>query len=66
MEILFANKRQVEIADMLWAADTQQEAAAVIRKFGHDAIVVHSMIVAAAFDEIEDVSDAAHVLRGFK
>lgn len=66
MEIQFANQRQVEIADLLWAADTQQEAAAVIRKFGHEAIVVHSMIVAAAFDEVTDVSDAAHVLENLK
>lgn len=66
MEILFANKRQVEIADLLWAADTQKEADAVIRKFGREAVVVQQMIIAAAFDNITDVSDAAHVLENLK
>lgn len=65
MEITFANKRQVEIADLLWAAETQREVDAVIRTFGHDAVVVQQMIIAAAFDNINDVSDAAHVLKGF-
>lgn len=66
MEILFANKRQVEIADLLWVANSQKEVDAVIRKFGHEAVVVQQMIIAAAFDEITDVSDAAHVLENLK
>lgn len=65
MEITFATQRQVQIADLLWAADTQQEAQAVIRKFGHEAVVVQQMIIAAAFDEVTDLSDAQHVLKGF-
>ena len=65
MEIQFANARQVEIADLLWAADTQQEAQAVIRKFGREAVVVQQMILAAAFDEVSDVSDAQEVLGKF-
>ena len=66
MEITFANKHQVEIADLLWAADTQAAADEIVRKFGREAEVVRQMIVAAAFDEITDVSDAAHVLENLK
>jgi hypothetical protein len=65
MEIQFANARQVEIADLLWVADSQKEVDAVIRKFGREAVVVQHMIIAAAFDEISDVSQAAEVLGKF-
>lgn len=51
MEIRFANEKQCAIADLLWAANTEQEAQAVIRVFGVEAEVVYNMIVAAAFDE---------------
>jgi hypothetical protein len=66
MEIMFENARQVEIADLLWVADSQKEVDAVIRKFGREAVVVQQMIIAAAFDEITDVSDAEQVLEKFR
>lgn len=65
MEITFANQRQVEIADLLWVAQSQKEVDAVIRKYGREAVVVQHMMVAAAFDNVTDVSDAAHVLEKF-
>lgn len=65
MEIVFANKRQVEIADLLWAADSQKEVDAVIRVFGHDAIVVQQMMIAAAFDQVEDLDQARNILEKF-
>ncbi len=66
MEIQFANDRQVEIADLLWAADSQKEVDVVIRKFGREAVVVQHMIIAAAFDEVSDVSAAVEVLTRFQ
>lgn len=65
MEIRFANSTQCEIADLLWACESQAEADVVIRKFGHDAVVVQQMIIAAAFDEITDVSQAQSILEKF-
>lgn len=65
MEIRFANQKQVAIADLLWAANTQDEARAVIRVFGKEAEIVYNMIVAAAFDEVNDVSQAQEILERF-
>lgn len=65
MEIQFANQKQVAIADLLWAANTQKEVDAVIRVFGHDAIVVQQMMIAAAFDQVDDVSQAQSILEKF-
>ena len=66
MEIRFANQKQCAIADLLWAANTEQEAQAVIRVFGKEAEVVYNMIVAAAFDEVNDVTQAAEILENLK
>lgn len=65
MEIRFANQKQVAIADLLWAANTQDEAQAVIRVFGKEAEIVYNMIVAAAFDEVNDVTQAQELLEKF-
>lgn len=51
MEILFENKRQCAIADLLWACKDIEDVQAVIRVFGQEAEIVYNMIVAAAFDE---------------
>ena len=64
MDIQFATTRQVEIADLLWVAEDDAEVAAVIRKFGKDAVVVRDMMIAAAMDEIDDTELAAEVIRG--
>lgn len=66
MEIQFANQKQIQIADLLWAANTQDEAQAVIRVFGKDAEVVYNMMVAAAVDDVTDVTQAQEVLEKFK
>jgi hypothetical protein len=63
MDIQFATQRQVEIADLLWVAEDEAEVAAVIRKFGRDAVVVREMMIAAAMDEIDDTELAAEFLR---
>lgn len=66
MNIVFANQKQVAIADLLWAANTQEEAQAVIKVFGKEAEVVYNMMVAAAFDEVNDVTQAAEILEALK
>jgi hypothetical protein len=63
MDIKFATQRQVEIADLLWVAEDEAEVAAVIRKFGKDAVVVRELMIAAAMDEIDDTELAAEFLR---
>jgi hypothetical protein len=64
MDIQFATQRQVEIADLLWVAEDEAEVAAVIRKFGKDAVVVREMMIAAAMDEIDDTELASEVIKG--
>jgi hypothetical protein len=67
MEIFFPEKRQRDIADMMWAVETLEEVQAIIDKYGHEAQVVYEMIVAAALDEGEqDVSDAQEILDKLK
>lgn len=65
MEIQFANKRQVEIADLLWSAQSMEEVEKIIRIFDHDARVVYNMILAASFDEVSDLTEAQQVLGKF-
>ena len=66
MEIRFANKDQCAIADLLWAAETQEEVQVVLKAFGKQAEIVYNMMVAAAFDEVNDVSQAAEILEALK
>jgi hypothetical protein len=66
MEIRFANEKQCAIADLLWAAQSHDEAMAVIRVFGKEAEVVYHMLVAAEFDGVEDVTQAAQILENLK
>lgn len=66
MNIVFANKTQVAIADLMWACRTQEEVNVVIRTFGKDAVVVQQMLVAAALDEEIDVTEAKEILENLK
>lgn len=66
MEIRFANDKQVAIADLLWAAHTQEEVNVVLRVFGADAVVVQQMMIAAALDEVNNVDQAKEILEALK
>ena len=66
MELKLQNAAQVKIADLLWVAQSQQEVDSILRVFGHDAHVVYNMMVAASFDQIEDVSQAQQVIAKLK
>lgn len=64
MELKLQNEAQHKIADLLWVAQSQDEVNSILRVFGHDARVVHNMMIAAVYDDIEDVSEASHYLKG--
>lgn len=66
MEIKFSNATQCKIADLLWAAETKEDVDKIIRVFGHDARVVHNMMVAATFDEFAETELASQVLDKFR
>lgn len=66
MKIEFSSPWQCKLADMIWAADTIEEVNKIIDKYGPEALAVFEMILAASFDEIQDVSYAAHLLEAYK
>ena len=62
MELQLSNKRQHEIADLMWEAQTNDEVNKLINQFGHDALVVYHMMVAATFDDTENTDLAMDTL----
>jgi hypothetical protein len=67
MEIFFPEKRQRDLAEMMWSVETIEEVHAIIQKHGHEAQVVYEMIVAAALDEGEcDTSQAQEFIDRIK
>jgi hypothetical protein len=62
MELKLKNSEQHRIADLLWVAEDQDEVNRILQVFGHNAQVVYNMMIAATFDEIEDVSAAKNLL----
>ena len=43
-------RRQIEIADQLWACETLDDADEVVSRNGADGVVVHSLMVAEVLD----------------
>lgn len=62
MKIVFANKRQCEIADLMWEAQDNDEIQQIIKKFGDDAIIVYTMMMASYYDQINDTNIALEIL----
>lgn len=60
------NAHQVMLADMLWAAQTEQQVDAVIAQFGQEARVVQEMILAAYLDTLAETDLAQQVLDQFR
>ena len=57
---------QCAIADFLWSADTQEELDAVNEMFGVEEVeVIKQLMLAAMFDDVEDVSAASNLLKSF-
>ena len=63
MEIQFKTVRQSQIADLMWEAETNEEVYKLINHFGHDAVVVYHMMVAATYDEVTDIELAEGILK---
>lgn len=63
MELNLNTPKQHAIADALWKAESMNDVQTVIRLFGQEAVTIRDLMVAAAFDNITDVSDAAALLK---
>jgi len=63
MELILQTPQQHAIADLLWAAQTEDEVAEIVGTYGRVAVVVREMMIAAAMDEVNDTDIAADILR---
>lgn len=66
MELVLKSRVQHQIADLLWAAQSQGDVEQILDSFGHDAHVVYQLMIAASIDEVEDTGLAQEVLSKFK
>jgi hypothetical protein len=66
MVIQFKTDEQKRIADLLWSCQSQQEVNVVLRVFGLQGYIVKEMILAATYDQVEDVALAQHYLKPFQ
>lgn len=66
MEIIFQNKRQVDIADLLWEAQDDQAVKKILKHYGKEAEVVHNMMVSHYLDSVTDTDLANEIIRNFK
>ena len=55
LEIEFRTVQQVEIAQALWQAETQEDVDTLLEFYGREGHVVHQMITAAHLDTIQDL-----------
>ena len=65
MDIEFKTKEQRQIADLLWACQSQAEVNVVLRAFGLQAYIVKEMILAAVYDDVTDVALAQQALKPY-
>lgn len=66
MELMLKSKLQHQIADLLWAAETQEAADQIVQQFGRDGEIVMNLMLAAGLDEVMDVDLARTVLSQFQ
>jgi hypothetical protein len=66
MDIQFKTAEQARIADLLWSCQSQAEVNVVLRAFGLQGYIVKEMILAATYDEVEDVALAQHYLKPYR
>jgi hypothetical protein len=66
MDIEFKTAEQRRIADLLWACQSQEEVNVVLRAFGLQAYIVKEMIIAATYDNVDDVALAQHCLKPYR
>ena len=66
MEIRFKTVEQRRIADLLWDCQSQEEVNVILRAFGLQAYIVKEMMIAATYDDVEDVALAQQVLKPYR
>jgi predicted DNA-binding protein len=66
IEINGLSKTQMQIADFLWTCESNEEVQMLIDIYGHNAIIVRDMMIAAALDDIDDLSIAEEVINNIK
>jgi len=62
MELELQTPQQHAIADLLWAAQDEDDVQEIVRTYGHVAVVVRELMIAAFIDEVSSTKDAANVI----
>lgn len=65
MQIKFANKLQVHIADLMWNADKEM-VKKILAVYGKEGEVVYNMLLAEAFDSFNETDLAEKVIERIK
>lgn len=63
MKLKLQNAKQHHIADLMWAAKTDEDVNTLLQTYGRDARIVYELMIAATFDEVKDTDIAEDVLR---
>lgn len=66
MEIQFANQHQHHIANLMWDAKDMMEVRQIIAIHGPNAEIVYQMMMAAVFDQVQDIDLAEMVLNNVR
>lgn len=56
MQIKFENQQQKAIADLLWDCQGEDEVQEVLNTYGRTAMVVYHMMIAAAYDQVNEIT----------
>lgn len=63
MELKLQNAKQHHIADLMWAAKTDEDVNTLLQTYGRDGRIVYELMIAATFDEVRDTDIAEDVLK---
>lgn len=63
LQLQLQNDRQKRIADLLWQAQDPEMVKLILKTFGHDALVVYHMMIAAFFDSNQETDIAEPLLQ---
>ena len=56
MQIKFENQEQMAIADRLWECQGEDEVQEILNAYGRPALVVYYMMIAAAYDQVNEIT----------
>ena len=61
IELEGLTRQQYQIADLLWSCESQEAVAQLMRalpdSYRQDAVVIHQLMIAAVFDQYEDITE---------